>query len=151
MKTTQDAYRVKDRRIAQSKRDILAIFRRILPSKKPVTLPDDVADALRVTLVRSAVYMFPERYAVSHTPGPLPDDYFEEQGLAGLTLTLDPDLAVQLCNLLGLPHLKTEWHGDCDTCVFGPDRGYGSPCASCGTGHPCHIPKNPPISKREAA
>lgn len=150
MQTVQNAYRIKRRRLEQSKRDILAIFRRLLPSKTPATLTPDVADALRIALIRSAVYMFPERYEISHVPGPLPDDYMQLAGIAGMSIKLDPDTAIALCNILGLPHLKMEWHGSCDSCVFGPDRGYSAPCVSCGAGHPCHIAKQTPLAKKAA-
>lgn len=116
----------------------MAIFSRFLPANG-VSLEKKIADKLRRAFVDSSLYMFCERYDPKHKLGPILEDDF--QGFAEVSLRLDLETAATLANILGMPRIDLRWHGDCSTCVFGPDRGWASPCSSCGAGHICHTPK----------
>lgn len=130
--------RLSRERLRTGKRIIGGIFRRFIPSGT-VILPAALADALRKSFTDTGLYRFAERYAVTRLPDELItlDDF---QGGTEVSVRLPPAVAVKLANALGMPKVELTWHGDCTTCIFGPDRGWSAPCVSCGTGHPCHTP-----------
>jgi hypothetical protein len=91
----------------------------------------------RVKVTRAVVGV--ERGVVSHQPGPHQPKH---SGACGVMIPTD--VLAQLLDAPGLPNIRSEPHGACATCDFGPrDRGYSWPCVSCGMGHPCHTPASP--------
>lgn len=135
-------YRIREERFVDGKAAVLRIFQHLLPSGKAVTLSPELADALRALLLETSVYSWAYRGSVSYVAGDIP-----KTGSSGATGVFIPaDTLTDLMNALGLPHIQSEPHGPCKTCVFAlPDgraRGWSGPCSGCGTGHPCYLPKD---------
>lgn len=103
----------------------------------PVDLTEQLADEIRFAMA-AARYSGAHRFAFKKAE----EDRQHVEHSNTVTVTFDSDTFNGLAALLGLPKIDMPWHGSCETCIYGPqDRGWDSPCASCGTGHPCHIEK----------
>lgn len=127
-----DAVRQRDNRIADGT-VAMERCRSLMPSG-PVEIPERLANWLRQILFDRAN---------RHTPRYQITGVAEEVEFSFTTTNIEMRVETykELLEVFGVPVVATEWHGSCDDCVFGPDRGYSAPCGGCGSGHPCFTPK----------